>query len=130
MLFLSQAFFRQLSLRLTASLPAQLATLSLLLAFLSRPSTPAYHALKSDLVSNLIQACLTSPSPANVALGIKSLVIFLVSLPVLVGEAHLLGIKAVYGRALCWGQADEDGQSELDHGTLFLRAPPQSWSLV
>lgn len=56
-------------------------------------------------------------------LGIKSLTMFLVALPVLIGD-HLFGIMAVYGRAVSWvtpGELDDAGEygEETSYGTLL-----------
>lgn len=124
---LVQAFFEQSSPYITLSCPSRLPFLSMLLAFLSRHSAKAYHALKTPLLSNVINFCLTSPSPAAVTLGVKSLVIFLVSLPVIIGE-HLVGIMAVYGRVVSWervgelGDVGSEGESRPDVSEINANA--------
>ena len=64
--------------------------------------------------------CLLSPSPAMVTISIKCLAIFLVTLPVIIGEANLFSTFAVYGRVVTWertGEAEE-GVARLDSEEL------------
>ncbi|KAK4049720.1 hypothetical protein OIV83_003995 [Microbotryomycetes sp. JL201] len=96
-----QAYFERCAPFIDPSNPARMPFLSLLLNVLARHSGKAYHVLQTPLLSNLINFCLTTPSPASIALGIKCLQIFLVALPVIIGD-HLFGIMAVYARAVSW----------------------------
>lgn len=88
---------------------SRLPFLSLLLAFLSRHSAKAYHALKTPLLKAITTLCLLSPSPASVTVAIKCIAIFLVTLPVIIGD-HLVGIMAVYGRVVNWQKLSEVGE--------------------
>ncbi|GAA5831566.1 hypothetical protein JCM11251_000750 [Rhodosporidiobolus azoricus] len=97
-----KAFFTRLAPFLSPTLPALLPTLSLLLAYLSRHSTRSYHALSTPLITNLITVALTSPSAATVTLAIKCLAIFVVTLPVIIGEEKIVGTMAAYGRVVSW----------------------------
>lgn len=86
----------------------------MLLAYLSRHSGKAYHALRTPLLNRLNTLCLESTSPADISLAIKCLAIFLVSLPVIIGEP-LIGVMAVYGRMVCWehlGDASDTPERE------------------
>ncbi|KAM0787086.1 hypothetical protein ACM66B_006344 [Microbotryomycetes sp. NB124-2] len=97
----TEAYFDRCAPYINTSNPARMPFLSLLLNVLARHSGKAYHVLPTPLLSNLVNFCLTTPSPACIALGMKCLQIFLVSLPVIIGE-HLFGIMAVYARAVSW----------------------------
>lgn len=103
-----QAFFVRVAGSLSAdSSPAALIPfVSLTLSYLSRHSTKAYYALSTPLLGNLITTALTTPSAAVVSLALRSLAIFVVTLPVVVGE-YLFGIMAVYGRAVSWEMAHD-----------------------
>ncbi|BGP52330.1 hypothetical protein JCM10450v2_008301 [Rhodotorula kratochvilovae] len=103
-----KAFFNRISTFLNRSLPALLPSVSLLLAYLTRHSAKAYHALTTPLLSNLITVALTSACPAVLSLALKCLVIFVVTLPVIIGD-KLFGIMAVYARAVSWETAFELG---------------------
>ncbi|GAA5872417.1 hypothetical protein JCM3774_004515 [Rhodotorula dairenensis] len=96
-----KAFFIRVADSLTTDSPALIPFASLTLSYLSRHSTKAYYALSSPLLGNLITASLTTSSAAVVSLALRSLAIFVVTLPVVIGD-HLFGIMAVYGRAVSW----------------------------
>ncbi|GAA5908506.1 hypothetical protein JCM5296_004779 [Sporobolomyces johnsonii] len=99
-----KAFFLRTAPFITPTAPSRLPSLSLLLAYLSRHSAKAYHALGTPLISNLITISLLSPCPAIVTLAIKSLAIFLVTLPIIIGDS-LFGIMAAYARVVSWETA-------------------------
>ncbi|GAA6054012.1 hypothetical protein JCM3770_002417 [Rhodotorula araucariae] len=99
-----KAFFNRISTFLNPSLPALLPSISLLLGYLTRHSAKAYHALMTPLLSNLVTVALTSACPAVLSLALKCLVIFVVTLPVIIGD-KLFGIMAVYARAVSWETA-------------------------
>ncbi|KAK4056098.1 hypothetical protein OIO90_002829 [Microbotryomycetes sp. JL221] len=101
------AYFDRCAPYISPTQPARMPFLSLLLNVLARHSGKAYHVLQTPLLTTLINFCLTTPSPASIALGMKCLQIFLVSLPVIIGD-HLFGIMAVYGRAISWESPDVD----------------------
>ena len=104
--------------------PFVLSYLSLLVAFLSRHSGKAYHALKTPLLSRLNVLCLTADSSAEISLAIKSLAIFLVTLPVIIGPP-LIGVMAVYGRVVCWER--NLGEGEADEGSFFPFRSTSHW---
>lgn len=113
---MGQAFFIRVADSLTTDSPALIPFASLTLAYLSRHSTKAYYALSTPLLGNLITASLTTPAAAVVSLALRSLAIFVVTLPVVIGE-HLFGIMAVYGRAVSWEIAyDHVGESDPTEG--------------
>lgn len=114
---------------LNPSVPALLPSVSLLLAFLARNSAKSYHALATPLVGNLVTVALTVSCHAIVTLSIKTLVIFVVALPVIIGE-QLFGIMAVYGRAVSWEpslyldeEAQQSGAFSADGAPAVLSAP-------
>lgn len=121
-LSISQAYFERSAPYITPTAPSRVAFLSLLLHFLCRHSGKAYHVLQTPLLSNLINFCLTSPSPAAVTLGIKSLTMFLVALPVIIGD-HLFGIMAVFGRAVSWEMPGELEDAGFEGESSLLIAP-------
>ncbi|GAA6009461.1 hypothetical protein JCM10207_003790 [Rhodosporidiobolus poonsookiae] len=102
-----KAFFVRIASFVNPNVPALLPSVSLLLAYLSRHSTRAYHALTTPLLANLITTCLVSNCGAIVTLAIKCLAIFVVTLPVIIGE-HLFGIMAAYGRVVSWETPEVD----------------------
>ncbi|GAA5937810.1 hypothetical protein JCM1841_004065 [Sporobolomyces salmonicolor] len=99
-----KAFFLRTAPFITPTAPSRLPSLSIVLAYLSRHSAKAYHALGTPLISNLITISLLSPCPAIVTLAIKSLAIFLVTLPIIIGDS-LFGIMAAYARVVSWETA-------------------------
>ncbi|KAL8280531.1 hypothetical protein RQP46_007179 [Phenoliferia psychrophenolica] len=105
-----EAFFSQIAPRLALSSPSRLSFLSLLLAFLTRHPAKSYHGLKTNLLAEINKLCLLSPSPAMVTISIKCLAIFLVTLPVIIGELNLYGTFAVYGRVVTWERIGETGE--------------------
>ena len=111
-----ESFFAQVEPRLALSSPSRLPTLALLLAFLTRHPAKSYHALKTNLLPELNKLCLVTPSPAMVTISIKCLAIFLVTLPVILGEPTLVGTFAVYGRVVTWERIGEagDGGTRLE----------------
>lgn len=104
-----QAFFSRVADSLSADAPALLPFVSLTLSYLARHSTKAYYALSTPLVANLITVALTTPSAAVLTLAMRALAIFVVTLPVVIGE-HLFGIMAVYGRAVSWEIVAENAE--------------------
>lgn len=108
-----QAFFVYFSRFINISTPSHLSFISLLLFFLSRHSAKAYHALKTPLLPEVVQFCLTSKSPAAVSIAVKCLTIFLVTLPVIIGE-YLWGIMAVYATVVSWDRIDESARTGED----------------
>lgn len=108
-----QAFFVRVADSLTADSPpaALIPFVSLTLSYLSRHSTKAYYALSTPLLGNLITTALTTPSAAVVSLALRSLAIFVVTLPVVIGD-YLFGIMAVYGRAVSWEMAHDQMAGE------------------
>lgn len=114
-----KAFFLYISPFIDPTSPSRLPFLSLLLAFLSRHSAKAYHALPTPLLGKLTAVGLLSASPVAVALAVKCLAIFLVTLPVIIGDA-LPGIMAVYGRVVSWetvGESEETAIPPADAGS-------------
>lgn len=111
-----QAFFVRVADSLSADSPpaALIPFVSLTLSYLSRHSTKAYYALSTPLLGNLITTALTTPSAAVVSLALRSLAIFVVTLPVVIGD-HLFGIMAVYGRAVSWEIAHDHMAGESGH---------------
>ncbi|KWU43136.1 hypothetical protein RHOSPDRAFT_5757, partial [Rhodotorula sp. JG-1b] len=103
-----KAFFIRVAGSLSADSPpaALIPFVSLTLSYLSRHSTKAYYALSTPLLGNLITTALRTPSAAVVSLALRSLAIFVVTLPVVIGE-YLFGIMAVYGRAVSWEMAHD-----------------------
>ncbi|GAA6064628.1 hypothetical protein JCM10212_000597 [Sporobolomyces blumeae] len=121
-----KAFFLRTAPYITPIAPSRLPSLALVLSYLSKHSAKSYHALGTPLLANLITISLLSPCPAIVTLAIKCLAIFLVTLPVIIGDS-LFGIMAAYGRVVSWetqvDQADsrepspdraEQGDEDLD----------------
>ncbi|TKA52819.1 hypothetical protein B0A53_04515 [Rhodotorula sp. CCFEE 5036] len=108
-----KAFFVRVADSLTADSPpaALIPFVSLTLSYLSRHSTKAYYALSTPLLGNLITTALTTPSAAVVSLALRSLAIFVVTLPVVIGD-YLFGIMAVYGRAVSWEMAHDQMAGE------------------
>ncbi|GAA6030584.1 hypothetical protein JCM8097_006220 [Rhodosporidiobolus ruineniae] len=102
-----KAFFVRIAPFINPNLPALLPSISLVLAYLSRHSTKAYHALSTPILSNLITVALTSHCSAIVTLVVRCLAIFTVTLPVIIGE-KLFGILAAYGRVVCWESHEKD----------------------
>ncbi|GAA6005435.1 hypothetical protein JCM11491_003641 [Sporobolomyces phaffii] len=96
-----KAFFLRTAPFIAPNAPSRLPTLSLVLSYLTKHSAKSYHALETPLIANLITLSLFSPCPAIVNLTIKCLAIFLVTLPVIIGES-LFGVMAVYGRVVSW----------------------------
>lgn len=92
---------------------APLPFLSLLLAFLSRHSAKAYHALQTPLLQQLIANCENSKGVVQVGLGIKCLSIFLVTLPVIIGSKVIFGVMRVFGRVVCWEEQDLNEQGQF-----------------
>ncbi|GAA5996948.1 hypothetical protein JCM11641_000615, partial [Rhodosporidiobolus odoratus] len=112
-----KAFFTRLSPFLTPTSPSVLPSTSLCLSYLSRHSTRAYHALSTPLVTNLITTALAAPCAAVVSLAVKCLAIFVVTLPVILGEDKLLGVFSVFARVVCWDKDvttpdEDDGKAE------------------
>ncbi|GAA5916468.1 hypothetical protein JCM6882_006467 [Rhodosporidiobolus microsporus] len=97
-----KAFFTRLAPFINPSVPALLPSLSLTLSYLSRHSTKSYHALSTPLLTNLTTVSLTSACAAIVTLAIKCLAIFVVTLPVIIGEERVVGVFAAYGRVVAW----------------------------
>lgn len=97
----SQAFFLRTAPFIAPNAPSRLPSLSLVLSYLTKHSAKSYHALDTPLLSNLVTISLVSPCPAIVNLAIKCLAIFLVTLPVIIGEG-LFGVMAAYGRVVSW----------------------------
>ncbi|BGP12042.1 hypothetical protein JCM10049v2_007962 [Rhodotorula toruloides] len=133
-----KAFFIRISPYLEPNGPAVLPSVSLILSYLTRNSTKAYHALSTPLIANLIIVALTTTCSAIVNLASKCLAICVVTLPVIIGE-HLFGIMAVYGRLVSWEMApdvgdegeklptaSEDAQNFLDD---YEEAPPDPVTL-
>ncbi|GAA5881329.1 hypothetical protein JCM16303_000132 [Sporobolomyces ruberrimus] len=104
------AFFLRTAPFIAPNAPSRLPSLSLVLSYLTKHSAKSYHALKTPLLSNLITISLVSPCPAIVNLAIKCLAIFLVTLPVIIGES-LFGAMAAYGRVVSWETVGEQSDS-------------------
>ncbi|GAA5898054.1 uncharacterized protein JCM6883_000908 [Sporobolomyces salmoneus] len=96
-----KAFFLRTAPFITPNVPSRLPSLSLVLSYLTKHSAKSYHALETPLISNLVTISLLSPCPAIVNLAIKCLAIFLVTLPVIIGDS-LFGVMAAYGRVVSW----------------------------
>lgn len=107
-IFSYKAYFERATPYIRPDNPARIPFLSLLLNVLARNYGKAYHVLQTPLLPSLIDFCLKTASPASMTLGIKCLAIFVVSLPVIIGE-HLFGIMAVYARAISWEFPESEG---------------------
>ena len=98
----SQAFLIHSSKLLSIDQSSHFSALSLLLAFLTKQSARAYHALSTPLVPALIELALVTPAPETLTLATRCLVVLIVTLPVVIGSSNVLGCMAVYGRAISW----------------------------
>ncbi len=98
----SQAFLIHSAKLLSIEQPSHFSALSLLLAFLTKQSARAYHALSTPLVPALIELALVTPAPETLTLATRCLVVLIVTLPVVIGSANVFGCMAVYGRAITW----------------------------
>lgn len=98
----SQAFLIHSSKLLSIDQPSHFSALSLVLAFLTKQSARAYHALSTPLVPALIDLALITPAPETLTLATRSLVVLVVTLPVVIGASNVFGCMAVYGRAISW----------------------------
>ncbi|GAA5935816.1 uncharacterized protein JCM15063_001813 [Sporobolomyces koalae] len=105
-----KAFFVRVAPLITTQAPSRLPALSLALSYLTKHSAKSYYALDTPLLSNIINISLLSPCPAIVNLAIKCLAIFLVTLPVIIGD-NLFGIMAAFGRVVSWETFADDGDS-------------------
>lgn len=123
---LSQVFFTRLTPFLHPSSPSLLPSLSLLLSFLTSHSTKSFHALSTPLLSSILVVALSSPCAAVVGLAAKCLAIFVVTLPVIIGEQNVAGIMAVFGRIVSWEEGAE--AEERDLGTDGAFSTPLSFS--
>ncbi|GAA5978560.1 hypothetical protein JCM5350_003141 [Sporobolomyces pararoseus] len=105
-----KAFFLRTAPFIAPNAPSRLPSLSLVLSYLTKHSAKSYHALETPVLSNLITISLLSPCPAIVNLAIKCLAIFLVTLPVIIGES-LFGVMAAYGRVVSWETVRDQSDS-------------------
>lgn len=90
-----------------------LPSVALALRFLSTNSSKAYHALKTSFVPALMSTCLCARERAVAHIATKCLVIFLVSLPVIIGEHAILGAVITYARLVSWESASSAAATAL-----------------
>lgn len=107
---------------ITIDHPSHFSALSLLLAFLTKQSARAYHALSTPLVPALIELALVTPAPETLTLATHCLVVVMVTLPVVIGPANVYGCMAVYGRAISWNASPHIGEAVVQ-GEFTLRVP-------
>ncbi|KAM0749073.1 hypothetical protein T439DRAFT_327571 [Meredithblackwellia eburnea MCA 4105] len=93
---------------------AYLPPLHLLLAFLTLHPSKCYHILPTSLLPTLTSLALRTSSPNLVDMALRSLVVLVVTLPVILGEANLMDVFRVWGRAVSWDTSFFANAADLD----------------